>query len=189
MNVRYLIPVLIAGLLIGLLLPACRELAEVEGMPTATSAGATPVPAADSMAQMASEVIALVNEERVDAGCPELVPNEQLTRAAQAHSQDMAENSFLDHTGSDGSNPADRVQEAGYRFRIVAENVAAGPPNAQIAVDGWMASPGHRENILNCDLQETGVSVVENPEDPAGYGLYWTQKFGTPLFMLLPFRF
>jgi uncharacterized protein YkwD len=164
--------------------PAPPDAAET--LPPAEDLPATPQPAPPTdngdeaeLAEQAANVIALVNQERAAAGCPELTPNDTLTAAAEAHSQDMAENHFLDHTGSEGSTPAERAEAAGYQWQRVAENVAAGPPSADIAVDGWMDSPGHRENILDCELRETGVGVVEAPDDPT-YGIYWTQLFGTP---------
>ena len=70
--------------------------------------------------------------------------------------------------------------DAGYRFRIVAENVAAGRLTPESAVQGRMESPEHRANILNCALRDTGVGVAEVPDDPT-YGIYWTQLFATPL--------
>lgn len=142
--------------------------------PSAGEEQLTPLP------DVASTVITLVNRERTAAGCPELTPNPALTQAAQAHSRDMAAGRFISHEGSAGSTPAQRVQEAGYQYRIVAENVAAGPLTAEEAVHGWMESPEHRENILNCALRETGVGVVKAPVDRT-YGIYWTQLFATPL--------
>jgi uncharacterized protein YkwD len=90
----------------------------------------------------------------------------------------MAIHRLVEHTGSDGRSPAQRVQDAGYQFRIVAENVAAGRLSPESAVQSWMESPEHRTNILNCELHETGVGVREAPDDPT-YGIYWTQLFAT----------
>jgi len=128
----------------------------------------------------ADTVMALVNHERTAARCPALTPNDTLIQVARTHSQDMAIHRFVEHTGSDRRSPAQRVQDAGYQFRIVAENVAPGRLTPEIAVQGWMASPEHRANILNCALRDTGVGVVEAPDDPT-YGIYWTQLFATPL--------
>jgi uncharacterized protein YkwD len=128
----------------------------------------------------ADTVITLVNHERTTAGCPALTPNEALVQVAGAHSQDMAVHRFIGHTGSDGRSPAQRGQDAGYQYRMVAENVAAGRIPPESAVQGWMESPEHRGNILNCELRDTGVGVVEAPDDPT-YGIYWTQLFATPL--------
>jgi len=163
-----------------LLLMSCQQ-------PDVTSGSVrTPAPAQPSAParvtphpEFVDMVITLVNRERTTAGCPALTPNETLIQVARAHSQDMAVHRFLEHTGSDGRSPAQRVQAAGYQYRIVAENVAAGRLTPEGAVQGWMQSPEHRANILNCELRDTGVGVVEAPDDPT-YGIYWTQLFGTP---------
>ena len=131
---------------------------------------------------LADQVVVLVNEQRVDAGCPPLAIDERLVAAAQGHSEDMAANDFFSHTGSDGSQPWDRMDEEGYRWSRAAENIAAGYPTAEQAVAAWMNSPGHRNNILNCDLVDTGVGHVYLPDDPGSvnYRHYWTHDFATP---------
>jgi uncharacterized protein YkwD len=91
----------------------------------------------------------------------------------------MASHDFFDHTGSDGRTTFQRMQDAGYRYKRAAENVAAGVNTPGEAVDLWMHSPGHRANILNCQLHETGVGFVEDPNDPLNYDAYWPRDFGT----------
>jgi uncharacterized protein YkwD len=164
-----------------LLLMSCQQRDATSGS-TRTPASAEPaVPArVTPHPDFADTVMTLVNHERVAAGCPALTPNDTLIQVARAHSQDMAVHRFIGHTGSNGRTPAQRVQDAGYQFRIVAENVAAGRLTPESAVQGWMNSPEHRANILNCALRDTGVGVVEAPDDPT-YGIYWTQLFATPL--------
>ena len=127
---------------------------------------------------MVEQVIALTNAERDAADCPALEANDNLMAAAQGHSDDMAANNFMSHTGSNGSSPWDRMREAGYEYSRAAENVAAGYRTAESVVDGWMNSSGHRRNILNCSLTEIGVGYATNSD--SDYGTYWTQKFGTP---------
>jgi uncharacterized protein YkwD len=148
------------------------------GLLTAES-GRPPAPPQPAQSGVAAEVIALVNRERATAGCPALTSNDALTRIAQEHSQDMASNDFFDHTGSDGRTTFQRMQDAGYRFRRAAENVAAGTFSAADTVALWMNSPGHRANILNCELREIGVGYIEDHGDKLNYGSYWTQDFGT----------
>lgn len=128
---------------------------------------------------LAARVLALVNRERVAAGCEALVPDETLMQVALLHSEDMAAQRFLAHEGSDGRTPAQRLLDRGYQFQLMAENVAAGQPTPEEVVEGWLASPDHRANILNCALRETGIGVAEAPDDPT-YGIYWTQLFATP---------
>lgn len=134
---------------------------------------ATPAPA-DSAAPSGAlaEVLALVNKERAAVGCPVLTVNEKLAKAAQDHSEDMAAHSNMSHTGSDGSDPGQRITRAGYEWRTYAENVAYGYPTAAQVMEGWMNSPGHKRNILDCGLKEIGIGLAQP-------GQYWTQDFGT----------
>jgi len=125
---------------------------------------------------LAQQVVDLTNAYRVAAGCAPLAVSPQLTAAAAAHSQDMAQNNFFSHTGSDGSSPWDRIKRTGYSYRSAAENIAAGYRTAGDVVQGWYNSPGHRQNMLNCDLREIGVAYA----DGGSYGRYWTQVFATP---------
>src|SRR5262249_17896287 len=113
------------------------------------------------------------------ANCTALAPNDVLARVAQAHAQDMADNDFFDHTGSDGRSTFQRLRDAGYNYRLAAENLAAGAATPAEAVALWMQSPDHRANILNCALRETGVGFVADPGDKLNYGTYWVQVFGT----------
>lgn len=118
-------------------------------------------------------VLVLVNAEREKAGCAPLAEDAKLTKAAQNHSQDMADHRNMSHTGSDGSSMGDRLARVGYPFRSAGENVAAGYGTPESVMDGWMNSPGHRANILNCGFKEIGIGLAQP-------GNYWTQNFGTP---------
>ena len=130
----------------------------------------------------AQEVVDLINEERTKAGCAPLQVNVKLVAAAQKHSEDMAFNDFFSHTGSNGSSPGQRIAAEGYSYSTWTENIAAGYGTAASAVNGWMGSEGHRNNILNCNLQETGVGYfyLQNDTGSVNYGRYWTQVFASP---------
>ncbi|GEA49519.1 hypothetical protein VIN01S_03230 [Vibrio inusitatus NBRC 102082] len=106
---------------------------------------------------------------------PELKWNYDLEEAAFRHSADMANADFMDHTGSDGSTPAERVADTGYSANAWAENVAAGQKTIDDVMNSWMGSSGHCQNIMSNNVTEMGASTVENPD--AQYGIYWTQVF------------
>lgn len=131
---------------------------------------------AGSSEAMAAQVIAKTNDLRAQAGCGPVTYSPILERAAQGHSRDMAANGFFAHTGSDGSDSVQRIQRAGYRPRISAENIAAGFTTADSVVTAWANSAGHRQNMLNCALTEIGVGHVYDPA--SRYGHYWVQDFG-----------
>lgn len=116
-------------------------------------------------------VFELTNAERTNQGILPLEWDNRLGMAARAHTEDMAQNNFLSHTGSDNSNPSERITRAGFSLITSAENVARGQVTPAAVISSWMNSPRHRDNILNPDLTHLGVGFVNN---------FWTQKFGTP---------
>ncbi|MEU8068394.1 CAP domain-containing protein [Micromonospora sp. NPDC049151] len=120
------------------------------------------------------QVVTIVNQERAKAGCKALTVNAKLNLAAQRHSQNQADHKKMDHTGSDGSQPWDRVKAAGYSYSMVGENVAWNYQTPAAVMEGWMNSEGHRKNILNCSYTQIGVGVARSN------GPYWTQVFATP---------
>ncbi|MFI7203537.1 CAP domain-containing protein [Micromonospora aurantiaca (nom. illeg.)] len=142
-----------------------------------TSGGGSTSTKATATAGLSAElqkVVTIVNQERAKAGCKALTVNAKLNLAAQRHSQDQADHKKMDHTGSDGSQPWDRVKAAGYSYRMVGENVAWNYQTPAAVMEGWMNSEGHRKNILNCSYTQIGVGVARSN------GPYWTQVFATP---------
>jgi len=108
-----------------------------------------------------------------------VVWNEALARAARAHSEDMARNSYFSHTSRDGRSPSDRVESAGYNFRGTAENIAAGQMTPEAVMAGWISSPGHCANLMDADYTDMGVALASNRHSQMG--AYWTQEFGSPM--------
>lgn len=98
--------------------------------------------------------------------------NVQLQTAAAGHSQDMAENNYFEHQNRRGLQAADRVDAAGYRWRSVAENIAAGNTDVPAVMKSWMNSPSHCVNIMDPAHQEIAVTCVARPG--TAYGTYWT---------------
>ncbi|AXE78807.1 CAP domain-containing protein [Streptomyces atratus] len=139
--------------------------------PKPAASTSTPEPAAPASGA-AARILTLVNSERSKAGCSPLTANAKLTKAAQDHSADMASHRNMSHTGSDGSAPGDRITRTGYRWSAYGENVAYGYTTPESVMAGWMDSPGHKRNILDCSFKEIGVGLAQP-------GSYWTQDFGT----------
>ncbi len=128
-----------------------------------------------------NRILELTNTERSNAGLPPLTLNAMLSDAAQQHSDDMATNHFMNHNGSDGSSPFDRIKNAGYQYSFAGENIAAGQQTPEDAMSIWInevpPNDGHRKNILSPDFQEIGIGYSFNPDDRFQH--YWTQDFGT----------
>lgn len=117
--------------------------------------------------------------ERRFPPAPPLSLSAALTRAARAHSLDMATHDFFSHTGSDGSDPGQRVARAGYRWSTVGENIASGVPTSRGAVAGWLASPHHCTNIMTAGFRQMGIAFAVNPANPQV--IDWTEDFAAPL--------
>ena len=124
----------------------------------------------------------LHNKTRVSKSLPRLCVHPALQRVARAHSTDMINRDFFSHTNPSGKTFAARIKSAGYRYKFVGENIAAGsgasgsPDNRFSA---WMNSSGHRKNILNKGFREVGIgSAVGNYNGTEGYTM-WTANFGT----------
>ncbi|HEX6587813.1 MAG TPA: CAP domain-containing protein [Longimicrobiales bacterium] len=133
----------------------------VEPAPSATI-GAGPSDAAGAIA----EFVRLADDARADAGCrAPLTWHDGVASVAQAHSDDMQRNDYYDHIDRAGRTPMERIQAAGIRVRAVAENIAQGQPTGAVVFRGWMDSPGHRRNLLNCEYTHHGVGLA---------GRYWT---------------
>ena len=84
----------------------------------------------------------------------------------------------LSHAGADGSTPGERALQAGYRWRVIGENIAAGPDSAQQVVAGWLASPEHCANIMDIRFTEMGVAFEIDWRRASG--IYWAQELGRP---------
>ncbi len=88
----------------------------------------------------------------------------------------MAKRKKMGHEGSDGSAPADRITDEGYRYRRVGENVAYGRWTPEGLMHGWLESPPHKKNILGSYSQIGAACAIA--EDGTAY---WCVTFGLPL--------
>lgn len=128
------------------------------------------LPAGLAHATPTGDVYRLINQHRAAAGRRPLAFHVNLTKAAVAHSQDMARMRRMTHTGSDGSDLGTRILRAGYRWGACGENVAVGQPTGAAVMDAWMRSAPHRANILSSNFIQLGVSYVRGGDGR----LYWT---------------
>lgn len=129
------------------------------------------------------QVLDLVNQQRsqgADCGsagtfgpAEPLVQNAQLDCAARAHSLDMHERDYFEHTNPDGDAPWDRMERAGYSYSQAGENIAFGPTSSDAVMQQWMDSDGHCANIMSPDFVHSGIGYHAESR-------LWTQVFGTP---------
>jgi len=114
--------------------------------------------------------------DRSFPAAPPLAWSDQLAQASLVHSRDMAQRNYFDHLDPGGASVAERATKTGYRWRVVGENIAAGQGSARQVVAGWLASPGHCENIMSREFAEMGAAYAINPH--SALEIYWTQAFG-----------
>jgi uncharacterized protein YkwD len=129
-------------------------------------------------ADLAAQVVSLINQRRVGQGLSQLTISAPLTASSEWKSLHMAGNGYFGH--DDPAPPVartayQRAKDCGYGSGAWGENIAAGYATAQSVVNGWLASPGHKANIENAGFTTTGVGVAARN----GGQLYWTQSFGT----------
>lgn len=125
----------------------------------------------DSIAE--KEMLDDVNKERTSRGISGLALGSQaLIDVARAHCEDMFRRGYFSHYTPEGLSPFDRMNAAGITFSYAGENLALAP-NEQLAMQGLMQSPGHRENILNPNYGRIGVGVI----DGGIYGEMFCQEF------------
>jgi uncharacterized protein YkwD len=152
---------------------------------TSTMPGAaTPRLTASLLAELEKQMFDLVNRDRQDPAysaethgqAQPLKWNEKLAAVARAHSRDMVEKGYFDHTDPQGTTFFARIIAAGIPWRSMAENIADNP-----TVRGAEASfmreppfkPNHRANILNVKATDIGIGIVQRLNGD----LYITQDF------------
>jgi uncharacterized protein YkwD len=112
---------------------------------------------------------------RTRAGLPVLRRSAILDRAALRHARDMARRDYFAHASPEGRTVRDRLDASGGRaFRACGENIAKGQADARAVHAAWMASRGHRENILTAGWTDVGLAVA-----PSARGPVWVQVFAT----------
>lgn len=161
-----IVAALVASLLVG---PA----------PAATSTSAPVVHRSASAERVAlstlkKRVIALTNKKRVNHGCARVKSNAALGRAAQKHTKLMAEADILSHQLAGEPSLLQRYRNEGYNPSWWGENIAYNQATARQVVNSWMASAGHRRNILNCNFKHIGIGYAKNTAGAP----FWTQDFG-----------
>ena len=121
----------------------------------------TSVVSAPAFASTENYVVQTLNAQRAKHGVHAVKPHRDLMAAAEAHARDMARNSFMSHTGTDGSNVGQRVRKQGFCYRYVNENIATGFRHPEPVMTGWYNSPGHKRNSLSRKATHYGFAAVD----------------------------
>ncbi len=147
----------------------------------------TLAPSAHAQTLDKADALSQINRTRILNGVSPLAPNAVLEKAAQRHSQDMADKGFLDHIGSDSSKLDDRVLAAGYSSwigqRVWAELVYAGNSDGvrggfAEALEFWASDDAERRILLDPRFREIGIGVALNTSPAGVTTAYWTLVLG-----------
>lgn len=104
----------------------------------------------------------------------------QLEQTAQLHSNDMADKDYFSHISPDGSDVQQRVNNSGYSWQAVGENIAAGHLSSGAAIEGWVESPGHCRNMMSDAFTEVGMANAQPGDSGSSHSSYWIQVLANP---------
>lgn len=139
---------------------------------------APPPPAPDpgvGESRMVRALIDLHNKTRLAYDLDPIELDFRLAEAAAKHAAWMSSHGVLSHTGEGGSTVGRRAGAAGYQWRGVGENIAAGQRTVEAVMKAWMNSPGHKANILG-NYKHFGVAF----EADVSGRLFWCVVFARP---------
>lgn len=148
--------------------------------PAATSAA---VASETSVKEMEIKILELINAERRRNNLPPLKNSAVLSAIARAHSADMQEKSYFNHSSPEGCSASCRLKNTEYLYKTFGENIYTlygyrldATQTASKIVEGWMGSKGHRANILGKAYTEGGVGI-----SLVGTKIYATSLFALPM--------
>ena len=95
--------------------------------------------------------------------------NTTLARSASLHAKDMVRNKYFSHHSRSGKDVGDRLDDIGYDWQRVGENIADGYYDARKVLRAWIESPEHCELLMDPGFDEMGAYLE---------GRYWVQHFG-----------
>ena len=183
------------AVLLGLLLAACGgggsdgTTATVSTASAVSAASAATTPAAMSSNIDAASALEQLNAARAVARTcgttlmPAVAPlrwDAALAPAAVGPAEWMQANNTFSHTGADGSTVGTRATAAGYAWKMVGENIAAGQRDVPSVIAAWLESEGHCRNIMHPDFVDVALALKPGTSSNT-YRTWWTLDFGRPL--------
>jgi uncharacterized protein YkwD len=132
---------------------------------------------ADQLVDFEKQTFALINQKRAEFGLQPIVWSDEVAKIARLHSENMAKYNFFSHTGIDGKMVNNRADLLGItKWTAMGENIAYNrgyQKPLECAVEKWMESPGHRENLLNDRWKESAIGIAVTADGT----YYFTQVF------------
>ncbi|MEJ0073611.1 MAG: CAP domain-containing protein [Candidatus Saccharibacteria bacterium] len=125
------------------------------------------------------------NDSRVSAHEDALQLNDQLTAAAQAKANDMANRDYWSHVTPDGKQPWSFIDTTGYQYEAAGENLAYGFGTSDQVMTAWINSPDHKANIMDPDYQDVGFATAQSPNyQGTGPETIVVAMYGEPIGMI-----
>jgi len=118
------------------------------------------------------EVLDLINEYREKNNLPKLQPFSELQKVSKIKAEDIVDNNYFSHVSPRLGTPFEMLVDNNIEYTKAGENLA-GNETPEKAVEAWINSKSHRDNILDSDFEYTGISVIESPV----YGKVFVQTF------------
>lgn len=137
--------------------------APAEGLPDETTSALT---------EDEKEVLSLINEQRTLNGLDELQIDDELQNVVRIKAADMVQNDYFAHESPTYGSPFDMMKNNQIVYKTAGENIAGNSDNKK-AVEAWMNSESHKDNILNNSYNYTGIAVVNSSK----YGKIFVQMF------------
>lgn len=127
---------------------------------------------ADDLSQQEKQLLDLINQERAKSNLSPLIADPELMKVARTKADDMTKNNYFSHYSPTYGSPFDMMRQFGISFKAAAENIA-GNSTVEGAVNSWMKSEGHRNNIMNPNYNYTGIGISRSTK----YGYVFVQMF------------
>lgn len=123
------------------------------------------------------DVFNQTNEYRTSQGLKPLVMNDQLSKSALAHAQDINTNQYWAHDNPNGKTWNSFIKDSGYPFQYAGENIASGYNDTGSMMQAWKNSPKHNANLISPNYRDVGIAIV--PGTKNGRKVYYViQKIG-----------
>lgn len=124
----------------------------------------------DYLAAVEDQILKLVNSEREKVGLSSLAMDDKLRQASRYKANEMLQYNYFEHYSPYTKNPWDTARGFGVTYTAFGENIwtmsSSDAANlrshvtAEVIVNSWMNSPGHKANILNKNFRKMGIGVV-----------------------------
>lgn len=99
-----------------------------------------------------------INAIRAAKGMPAVSYSTKLEKIARGHASDMHKRGYFSHKGRNGSTVGKRAKRGGYRWCLVAENIAKGQKDIRQVMEDWRTSPSHYKNLVRKGIREFAVA-------------------------------